>query len=172
MILEIDDWKFDVDIERTMEYSAAEAKEHCTCAYCRNFYTAVDDSFVKLRPFLAQFGLDIEAPDEMATDLYRRDQIDYEPAYIVFGRITQVGTTAMSEGSLSILVERPHKGSYLWDVAPKGVECFSLYIPFFSLPWVLDEPIEEVVSPANEPSFLRKMWNKLLGRAPQNDVQS
>lgn len=40
MILEIDGWKFDIDFERTMEYSAAEAKEHCNCAYCHNFYAA------------------------------------------------------------------------------------------------------------------------------------
>ena len=37
MILKIDDWEFDIDLERTMAYSAAEAADHCTCAYCRNF---------------------------------------------------------------------------------------------------------------------------------------
>ena len=53
MILQIDDWKFDIDMERTMEYSAKEAAEHCDCAYCRNFYAAVDEHCSDLRPFLA-----------------------------------------------------------------------------------------------------------------------
>ena len=172
MILQIDDWKFDIDMERTMEHSSNEAAEHCDCAYCRNFYATIDTCHPDLRPFLAQFGLDVEAPDEMDTDVYRYDQIDYEPAYIVFGRIVQAGTSAITVGLLSILVEKPHKGSYLWDVVPKEADCFSLRIPYFSVPWILDESIEDVVSPANEPTFLQKMWNKILNRSPKNKTMS
>ena len=63
MIIELFDWKFDVDVERTMARSALEAAEHCDCAYCRNFYATVDEENPELRYFLAEFGLDIEAPD-------------------------------------------------------------------------------------------------------------
>lgn len=172
MILQIDDWKFDIDMERTMEYSADEAAEHCDCAYCRIFYAAVDRTYPELRPFLAQFGLDIEAPGEMDTDIYRCDSIDYELGYIVFGKILRCGDTELFAGTLHASVVYPKRGTYLWEIMPKDAECFELSIPFFRLPWVLDEPMEDVVSPANEPSFLKKMWYRLLGKAKNSDITS
>ena len=51
MVLKIDDWVFDVDITATMEYSTREAAAHCDCAYCRNFYAAVDDTYPQIRRF-------------------------------------------------------------------------------------------------------------------------
>lgn len=162
MILQIDDWKFDIDMERTMEYSAAEAREHCDCAYCRNFYAAVDKAQPELRPFLAQFGLDVEAPEEMYTPFVNKDLVDYMPVYVVYGKILRGGQYEMAAGSVN-LVAAHIDGCEDYFV----LECYEVF-----LPWVLDEPIEDVVSPANEPGFLQKMILKLLGRGWKSDLQS
>lgn len=162
MILKIDDWEFDIDLERTMAYSAAEAAEHCDCAYCRNFYAAVDEHYPKLRPFLAQFGLDVEAPEEMFPSFIREDSMDYMPVYVVYGRITKLGQYELEAGLCNIVARTEDVSRDYFEL-----DCYEI-----TLPWVLDEPIEDVVSPANEPSFLQKMWNKILGRAPKNNMES
>lgn len=165
MILEIDGWKFDIDLPATMEYSAAEAADHCTCAYCRNFYEAIDDSYPDLRPFLAQFGINIEAPDEL---------MNFEPtlylgAYAVTGRILRFGTGPIRISGAAVLPETSRE-------AMVNAGCqqpyFVLTVGLLTLPWILDEPPEDVVSPGNEPSFLRKMWNKLLKYRLKDDFPS
>ena len=166
MILEIDGWKFDVDMEATMEYSSNEAKDYCNCAYCRNFYAAVDNAYPNLRPFLAQFGLNIEAPDElMPFDM--EDRMDYDGVYAVAGRILHVGDELLQVDGLRIAPELDSQIDHS-QLEP----CFYLAIDNIQLPWVLDEPMKDVVSPANFPSFLKKMWNKLLGRQPKSDITS
>ncbi len=158
MILEIADWVLDIDLEATMEYSAQEAKEHCTCGYCRNFYAAVDDTYPQLRPFFAQFGLNIEAPEELMPFDDGTDVI-YDAVYMVCGTIEQQG----SEVKISDIPVRFESGAFVNTEIPEP--CVSVSIGMFSLPWVLDEPLKEVVSPANEPGFLKEMWRRLLGRA-------
>lgn len=153
MILKVDDWEFDIDLERTMAYSAEEAAGHCDCAYCRNFYAAVDEIYPQFRPFLAQFGLDIEAPEEMFNPSVYADSLDYMPIYVVYGKILKSGQYEMTAGSVNIVAR----------LAEEGVDYFQLDCYEVLLPWVLDEPIEDVLSPANEPSFLQKMWDKLMG---------
>jgi hypothetical protein len=37
---------------------------------------------------------------------------------------------------------------------------------------VLDEPVADVISPANDPSFLQKMWNRLLTRCGKSKIKS
>lgn len=171
MILKIADWEFDIDMERTMAYSAAEAAEHCDCAYCRNFYAAVDFDCPALRIFLAQFGIDVEAPDELMPydKIPRPEGLDnlvlYSGKYVVFGRIVKYGETRFALGAA--------------DLWPSNDTEFDFEEPYFvialeesEIRWVLDEPFEEVISPANEPSFLKKMWDRLLGRAKKNNVDS
>ncbi len=161
MILTLGDWKFDIHMEATMAYSAEEAENHCDCSYCRNFYAAVDTAYPKLRPFLAQFGLDIEAPDE----LMPFDEGIYEASYAVSGKILQQGSRLEIAGiPVDIGLD-----DHINTDCPKPY--FTIGIGLFQLPWVLDEPAEEIMSPANEPSFLKKMWNKLLGRAADTSKQ-
>ena len=160
MILQIDDWKFEIDMERTMAYSAAEAAEHCDCAYCRNFYTAVDEAYPGLRPFLAQFGIDIEAPEEMCP--FAGERILYDPTYKVYGSIEQFGSFEMQCGLVNMVARASEDDG----------DCFLLDCYEVFLPWILDEPFEEVVSTANEPSFLKKMWDRLLGRAKKSGFHS
>ena len=166
MVLQIDDWIFDVDIKSTMEYSATEAAHHCVCAYCRNFYTAVDDTYPKLRPFLAQFGVEIEAPDElMPFDM--ADGMCYDSTYTVSGKIVTIGSKSIDLEGISISPEIDSEINH-----GMASPCFYLTVNDLVLPWVLDEPMEEVVSPANQPSFLKKMWNKLLKRQPSGWIES
>ena len=164
MILKIDDWVFDVDLAATMTYSLQEAQDHCTCGYCRNFYAAVDGVCPGLRPFLAQFGVHIEAPDEL---------IPYEPTlmegfYAVCGRVLRYSSKPMSVDGLCIGMAGP-------DELHVNVFCpepwFVLHTGLMELPWVLEERMEDVVSPANEPSFLRDMTSRLLGLLPKDDLQ-
>ncbi len=161
MILSLGDWKLDIDLDATMEYSAREAREHCTCAYCRNFYGAEDDTHPGLRPFLAQFGLDVEAPEE----LMPFDDGVYDVTYAVCGRILQQGGPVYVDG-IPVNLQRDSDAN-IGCPAPY----FVLSAGLFRLPWVLDEPFEEVVSTANAPSFLKRMLRKLLGRAADTQKQ-
>ena len=172
MILQLGDWQFDIDMERTMEYSAAEASEHCDCAYCRNFYAAIDENYPQLRPFLAQFGLDLEAPDElMPFDLDGR--MYYDGAYMVCGRILQTSVSPMEVSDIPILAtsaDDPNNPIHINHNCPEPY--FALNIGAITLPWVLDEPMKDVVSPANFPDFLKKMWDKLLRKVGNNGTKS
>ena len=165
MILQIDDWKFDIDMTTTMEYSAGELAEHCDCAYCRNFYATVDDTYPKLRPFLAQFGVEVEAPDEM---------MPYTPTYIenwyvVSGTILQNGRQPIVVDGVNVLPLSAEK-ALMNTACPKPY--FVLSVGTMDLPWILDEPMEEVVSPANFPAFLKRMWDKLLMKQPKSQQKS
>lgn len=172
LILKIDDWVFDSDMEQTMAYSAAEAAEHCACAYCRNFYIAVDAHYPNLRPFLGQFGVDIASPEEqMPYDI--NGKMYYDSIYMVSGKVTQEGKCAIGMDGLLIkptTVSETDGTNLINYNCP--APCFALDISTVVLPWVLDEPLKETVSPANSPSFLRRMWQRLLKKANRSDAFS
>ena len=127
MILEIGDWIFEVDMTATMEYSAREAAEHCLCATCRNFYAAVDVHYPELRPFLARFGLDVEAPDRMTPVEPEGAALDYDPEYIVFGQVLQTGSRDMTAGPAGICVPQ-------WEEELEGHSAFALSVYGITLP--------------------------------------
>lgn len=172
LILKIDDWVFDIDMEQTMEYSAAEAAEHCECAYCRNFYAAVDAHYPTLRPFLGQFGVDITSPEEqMPYDI--NGKMYYDSVYMVSGKVIQEGKRAFScDGLLiePISVSENAETIHINHSCP--APCFALDVSTVVLPWVLDEPLKQTVSPANFPAFLKRMWQRLLKKAQSSDASS
>ena len=168
MILQIDDWKFDIDMERTMAYSANEATEHCNCAYCRNFYAAVDREYPALRSFLAQFGLNIEAPDEQMPYDYQ-GKMYYDSVYMVSGTILSMGRKPLLVGDV-LISPKSADDVQINHSCPEPF--FALDVGTVALPWVLDEPMKETVSPANFPSFLKKMWQRLLGKAQKDKTDS
>lgn len=170
MVLDINDWKFDIDLTATMTYSAAETAEHCDCAYCRNFYAAVDDVYPNLRPFLAQFGLDIEAPDELMP-YDNEKQLWYDGVYAVSGKILSAGLSELVCDGLLIHPKQENEHELHINVGCPEPR-FLLDVGSFILPWVLDEPMKDVISPANFPSFLKKMWYKLLNRQPKDEITS
>lgn len=166
MTLQLNDWIFDIDIEHTMERSAVEAKDHCTCAYCRNFYAGMDRYLSGLRPLLAQFGIDAEAPDTLYPYDVQKDLMWYEGEYVLFGQIVKTGRQPLRSNRLDSFFINP----ILVDEYDLPQPHFVLSLEKAQLPWILEEPMEEVVSPANEPTFLDEMWDHLLKKAENTDV--
>lgn len=163
MIIEIDDWKFDVDLASTMAYSAAEAAAHCSCGYCRNFYEAVDDCYPNFRQFFAQFGIDIEAPEQLSP--YEGTLLDAH--YAVHGKVLRYGRSPMMVDGLPVSVLEDDL--YINSSCP--VPYFVLSTGLMELPWVLEEPMDDVISTANESSFLQKMWDRLMSLLPNTSTQ-
>ena len=58
-----DEYVFEVDIEKTIEYYKTHSLCECDC--CENFYVQIKDKFPKLESFLSSFGIDISKPDEI-----------------------------------------------------------------------------------------------------------
>ena len=149
MVLKIDDWVFQVDLERTMEHSSYVSGEHCTCSYCENYYRAVNLTYPGLNGFLGKFGIRIDGPSEM----YPIEPTLYLAGYRVFGEILTYGMGPVMVDGVPVTAE------------PVDDVHFMLEIGEMPLPWVLHEDPNEVISPANEPEFLEKMYRKLLLRS-------
>ena len=66
MLVQAADWIFDVDISKTMTYSAGIWDDHCLCGYCRNFYETLNKTYPQLRVFLEKFGMNSLTPEEMS----------------------------------------------------------------------------------------------------------
>jgi len=101
-----------------------------------------------LIPFLKQFGIDIDGPVEM---------YPFEPticlvAYRVTGRILEYGKEAIMVDHVPVLPR------------PEDERQFKLEVGEMQLPWLMLEDPDEVVSPANEPEFLERMYEKLFER--------
>ena len=148
MVLKVDDWVFRVDLERTKEHSSFVSSEHCTCSYCENYYRTAGIIHPALKTFLGRFGLLIDGPSEM----YPIEPTLYLAGYRVFGEIQSYGIGPMMVDGVPLTAEPVDEAHFLLEVGE---------IP---LPWVLSEDPNEVISPANEPDFLEKMYRKLLLR--------
>ena len=144
MTITIADWEFSVDTEATMIRTMQYSTDHCTCAYCRNYYDAVDHEHPRLRPVLGKFGIAMEGPCEL---------MPLEPnvilaCYRVDGAIVKRGQTHIYVDDVRILPEAGENGTFL------------LWVGEMVLPWLQDEPMEDVISPANQPEFLERMAEK------------
>ena len=148
MIITIDDWKFDIDPEMTRDHTAFSVMRHCTCAYCENYYRSADYACPGLRPFLAQFGSDVEGPVEM----YPFEPTICLTAYRITGQILEYGLAPMMVDGVPVLPVREDERQ------------FKLEVGELELPWIMLEDPDEVISPANEPEFLERMYRKLLER--------
>lgn len=158
MILELKDWLFDVDIAMNMECSSKQAADHCMCGYCRNYYATVDASYPHLRPFLQQFGIDIEGPDELCPF----EPTIYEATYLINGRICKKGTLPLYLDNTPLYIQSDAESDLETE---RKSPYFTLIFGLMELPWILNEPTDEVSSPANEEAYLDRMWNKLLKRS-------
>ena len=156
MTVQIADWVFDVDIAATMEYSSAVWKDHCTCGYCRNFYETMNDAYPLTKHFLEKFGMNSLTPEEMSP---------IEPtlcmvSYCISGIILKKGEYPIDSGD-SVFSITTEEQNPLY-VPPFGKPFFVLTSGLLELPWVLDEDMDEVVSPANEPEYMQRMMSRLL----------
>lgn len=153
MVLEIDGWKFQVFDVTTRKYYAKEAAGHCTCATCRNFYRTVDREYPELRPFLARFGVHVEAPDSMSAPI----QTLCDCHYAVCGKILEAGDEPITVGNT---VVHPQT----WEDALVDTDmdepCFFLFVSPLHVPWVLDEPMDAIDTPEKEQDAIAR----ILGR--------
>lgn len=154
MILAIDDWIFDIDPARTKEHSSFALESHCTCGYCENYYRTVEQVCPDLRSFLERFLADIQGPSEM---------FPFEPTlcllgYKVFGRIVQFGREPMLVNGIPVMP------------TPREPDFFMLEVGEMTLPWILEEDKDEVLSPANEPEYLERMYRVMLKRGYFSDL--
>ena len=166
MRLKIADWIFEVDIPATMSYSAGVWEDHCTCGYCRNFYETLDSEYSVMKPFLEQFGMNSLTPEEMSP---------IEPtlcivSYCISGSIVQNGIYPIDIGGV-VLTVSTHEENPLYE-PPFGKPFFVLTTGLLELPWVLNEDMDEVISPANEPEYMERMMNRLLENADPETVIS
>ena len=152
MILKIADWQFRVDVEATQAHTEKNASDHCNCSYCRNYYDALEMLYPQLRSFLGEFGINYQGPSEL---------MPFEPTlmlacYRVKGDILQWGKETLQVSGVPVLPEAVEAGS------------FFLWVGELELPWLQDEPEEEVISPANLPEFMERMqdiWAMRHGNA-------
>lgn len=149
MTLQIDDWVFEIDSDRTKEHSSFALRSHCSCGYCENYYRAADQAYPNLRGFLDRFFLELEGPSEM----YPIEPTLCLLGYKVFGRIIRVGNGPIMIDGIPVM------GEILDE------DTFKLEVGEMVLPWILEEDMDEVISPANEPEFLDKMYRILLSRS-------
>ena len=159
MFVQISDWIFDVDIPATMEYSAHIWEDHCLCGYCRNFYETLNGAYPQMAPFLEQFGMNSLTPEEMSP---------IEPtlcmvSYCMSGTIVKRGIYPLDTGDVVFSVST-HEQNPLYE-PPFGKPFFVLTTGLLELPWVLDEDMDEVLSPANEPEYMERMMKRLLENA-------
>ena len=141
MILKLGDWRFRVDVEATAERTRKYSYEHCECGYCKNYYEAIDVAYPKLRQVMEHFGVNLEGPCEL---------MPFEPTlmlacYRIDGQILKWGKSQLSVKGVTILPEAADE------------ETFLLWVGEVRLPWLQQEAVEDVVSPANLPEFLARM---------------
>lgn len=141
MILEIEDWRFQVDVEATRDRTSRYSFEHCQCGYCKNFYDAIDAAYPFLRPAMERFGVNLEGPSEL---------MPFEPTlmlacYRVDGEILRWGRANLSICGIPLVPEVGEDATFL------------LWVGELEIPWLQEESQEEVVSPANLPEFMARM---------------
>ena len=84
-----------------------------------------------------------------------------EACYAVEGQIVKKGSPLIMVDGVKVMPETAKDAMINCGI---HTPYFVLSVGPITLPWVLDEPMEDVISPANLPSFLKRMWNRLLGR--------
>lgn len=156
MILKIADWVFRVDRAATESRTKRYSTDHCICGYCKNYYDTVELSHPGLCRFLEHFGVYVHGPCEV---------MPFEPTYVLVcyridGEILTWGNTPLHADGVSITPENSDEGTFL------------LWAGEMELPWVQQEPMEEVVSPANLPEFMERMQDMWLLRHGEEIVFS
>ena len=136
VLIEKNNYKFSVDIEKTKEYYKTHSL--CDCVCCRNYYKQIEQELPKLKEFLDDFGVDISKPDEIMS-VENEGYIDYlNVDYTVCGNVIN-----MSEYEIDI-----YDNLFLNVIVTEGFaspneqtgEYFTLSVTNIRLPWVLEVP--------------------------------
>ena len=136
VLIEKNNYKFSVDIEKTKEYYNTHSL--CDCVCCRNYYKQIEQELPKLKEFLDDFGVDISKPDEIMS-VENEGFIDYlNVDYTVCGNVIN-----MSEYEIDV-----YDNLFLNVIVTEGFaspneqtgEYFTLSVTNIRLPWVLEVP--------------------------------
>ena len=156
MTFDFADWRVQVDVDATRKHTSENAKDHCGCAYCKNYYEMLPLSHPGLCAAMSRLGIDPMGPSELmpfTPELYLA-------CYRIKGRILRWGRSALAVGNIPIVLENG------------GLDSFFLWAGEMELPWVQTEPAGEVVSPANMPEFLERMRRIWILRHGQEIIRS
>ncbi len=164
MELHINDWVVRIDMESTMEISAMQAKDHCTCGYCSNFYRSFEAVCPQLCQLLGKLGIHWQGPDELAPF----EPTIYEVSYIIQGQILRQGTPFSLDGIPIQLLTAEQADMETEHPAPY----FVLVAGLIELPWLMEEDPGAVLSPANEKEYLQRMTDKLMARLEDDPICS
>ena len=156
MVISLADWRFQVDVDATMDYTHKCSLDHCTCPYCQNFYENIDRAETALRPVLSKFGIYLNGPCEV---------MPFEPTlvaacYRVTGQILTRGESSLHINGLPLRPEESENGTFFLWVGPA------------ELPWTQEEDMDEVLSPANQPEFMDRMMLRLLKWTEEEEITS
>lgn len=141
VLIEKNNYKFYVDIEKTKEYYKTHSL--CDCVCFRNYYKQIEKELPKLKEFLADFGVDISKPDEIMS-VENEGFIDYlNVDYTICGNVIN-----MSEHEIDI-----YDNLFLNVIVTEGFaspneqtgEYFTLSVINIRLPWVLEVPISTTI---------------------------
>lgn len=156
MIIQKQDCRMDVDVDKTIQYY----REHslCDCPACRNFYAQAAFELPQLAEFLSTLGVDVSRPDETAWDVAEGIVDYFFVAYTVSGKIMEYDKYEidMQEGNLFLnIVIDDH---YIPNEQKN--EYFVVSVYGVKLPWVLEEKLpEDKLSKTAKSSFLDKIKN-------------
>lgn len=137
-----DEYIFEVDIEKTVNYYKTHSL--CECECCENFYAQIKGKFPKLESFLSDFGVDISKPDELSSI-----ELDNEIQYITIDYTVCGKVAAMGQYEIDI-----QDGQFLSLVITDGFsspnqqtgDYFTISINnTIELPWVLDKPFPKPI---------------------------
>ena len=165
MVFNIQGWSFDIDLDATKAYSEELCVDHCECGYCKNYYQALPDSYPSFFAFLDGLGINHEGPV---------DFLPVEPtlcivSYPICGKVIRYGNKHIELDSVSISVQESTELDYTLSCKEPY---FVVTTNALVLPWLLEEDRDEVISPANEPECLERMWTILLRDADFFGFQS
>ena len=150
------DWEFEVDVASTFQRTTQNTLDHCTCAYCQNYYDAAPLAYPELPEFLGKFGVEFHGPSEVMPFLPTL----VLTCYRVQGSILRYGTQPIYAGEVLITPEHADEHS------------FFLWAGEMGLPWLQQEDPDEVISPANLPEFMDRMEQIWLLRHGPGSIQS
>ena len=149
MVFDLADWRVEVDVEATRARTGANASDHCECAYCKNYYETLPQTYPGLCVALSRLGIDPMGPSE----LMPFTPTLYLACYRLQGKILRWGTSELAVGGIAIVLE-----------AAEEEGSFFLWAGELELPWIQPEPAGEVSSPANLREFMERMQRMWLLR--------
>ncbi len=156
MLIQKQDCKMDVDVDKTIEYY----REHslCDCPACRNFYKQAATALPKLKEFLSEFGVDISRPDESGFDASDYAVDYFFVAYTVSGKISEYDKYEIDlqdgELFLNIIINNGYIPNEQKD------EYFVISVYGIKLAWVLDEPFPDDGTITDLRSKIKNLFKK------------